>query len=165
LIRGASFTLTTILLSIERGVEQKQQRNIVKKLKTILLVIVGFLCLFAAGMLGFFMLAGLDTARGAFIDPQKAADGVYIGHYRSGPNRAEVEVTITSGKITDIKVIRNVASWIGKAASDEIPRRIIAEQSTRVDSVTGATRSSVVIMNAVNQAVKDSYQKKEVITD
>jgi fumarate reductase flavoprotein subunit len=35
-----------------------------------------------------------------------------------------------------------------------IPNRIIEKQSTKVDSVSGATLSSVAIMNAVEDAVK-----------
>ena len=136
-----------------------------KKFKIIILAVVAFLALFCAGMLAFFMLADVDSAHGDIIDPQKTRDGVYTGHYRSGPNRAHVEVTINRGRVIDIKVIRNVASWIGKAATDEVPNRIIAQQSTRVDTVTGATRSSVVIMNAVNEAVKSSYKAKELTTD
>jgi uncharacterized protein with FMN-binding domain len=36
--------------------------------------------------------------------------------------------------------------------------RIIAQQSTRVDAVSGATNSSRVIMNAVQRAIEKAYQ-------
>lgn len=136
-----------------------------KKLKIFLFAAGGFLFLFCAVMLGFFMLAEIDTAKGSKIDFSRISDGVFTGHYRSGPNRAEVEVTVKAGRISNIKVIRNVASWIGKPASELIPMRILEAQSTDVDAVTGATRSSVVIMNAVNAALQESYKIKEEITD
>ncbi len=45
-------------------------------------------------------------------------------------------------------------TWKGGAAEGIIPRRIIETQSTRVDAVSGATMSSVAIMNAVEDAVR-----------
>jgi uncharacterized protein with FMN-binding domain len=46
-----------------------------------------------------------------------------------------VRVTISEGKIVDIEVIKHFASWKGERASDRIPQKIIAEQSTDVDAV------------------------------
>ena len=45
-------------------------------------------------------------------------------------------------------------TWKGGAAEGIIPNRIIVKQSTKVDAVSGATLSSVAIMNAVEDAVK-----------
>ncbi|GAK56987.1 hypothetical protein U27_03951 [Candidatus Vecturithrix granuli] len=42
-----------------------------------------------------------------------------------------------------------------------IPQRIIENQSTAVDSVTGATNSSTVIMNAVQNALEKAYGNVE----
>ena len=39
-----------------------------------------------------------------------------------------------------------------------IPERIIENQSTDVNVVSGATNSSIVIMNAVQRAVENAYQ-------
>jgi uncharacterized protein with FMN-binding domain len=60
---------------------------------------------------------------------------LYEGSYRHGPNSATVRVTISEGKIVDIEVIKHFASWKGERASDRIPQKIIAEQSTDVDAV------------------------------
>ncbi len=81
------------------------------------------------------------------------ADGVYEGSYSSWPNSATVTVSVKDGLITDIAIVRHVASWIGKKAEPVIPLRIIDAQSTRVDAVSGATNSSRVIMNAVQDAL------------
>ncbi|MDX1358727.1 MAG: FMN-binding protein [Clostridia bacterium] len=43
---------------------------------------------------------------------------------------------------------------MGRAAEKTIPERIIDQQSTRVDAVSGATRSSIAIMNAVEDALQ-----------
>jgi len=45
-------------------------------------------------------------------------------------------------------------TWKGRAAENFIPHRIIDKQSTKVDSVSGATVSSTVIMNAVDDAIQ-----------
>jgi len=45
----------------------------------------------------------------------------------------------------------------GKEAESLTLKRIIEEQSTPVDAVSGATNSSLVIMNAVQRAVEKAY--------
>lgn len=96
---------------------------------------------------------------GAEVEQERLVDGVYEGSYRHGPNSALVKVTISEGKIVDIELVKHFASWKGDKANDLIPQRIIAEQSTAVDAVSGATNSSRVIMNAVQNALKEAYRE------
>ena len=100
----------------------------------------------------FFSCASTPVIGGP-VDPAKFADGTYEGSYRGGPNKAIVEVTIKDNAIVNIKIIQHQA-WKGKKAEETIVERIIAHQSTRVDSVSGATNSSRVIMNAVQLAIE-----------
>ena len=93
---------------------------------------------------------------GGPVDPAKLADGTYEGSDRGGPNKAIVEVTIKDNSIVHIKIIQHQA-WRGKKAEEAIVERIIADQSTRVDAVSGATNSSRVIMNAVQRAIEKAY--------
>jgi uncharacterized protein with FMN-binding domain len=95
---------------------------------------------------------------GGDLEGKKLIDGVYEGSSRNGPNIAAVKVTIDEGRITDVKLVRHMASWKGKRADILIPQRIMAEQSTRVDVVSGATNSSIVIMNAVQEALEKAYE-------
>ena len=83
-------------------------------------------------------------------------DGVYEGAAKSFPNQAKVRVTVKRGRIHDVEILSHFASGIGHKADDVIPGRIVAEQSTAVDAVTGATNSSRVIMNAVEAALEDA---------
>lgn len=87
----------------------------------------------------------------------KLRDGVYEGSYRKGLNKAVVKVSIVGGRIANVECLEHQASWKGKKAEEIIPQRIVSEQSTRVDAVTGATNSSRVIMNAVQRAVEKAY--------
>jgi uncharacterized protein with FMN-binding domain len=96
--------------------------------------------------------------------PKRArADGIYEGSYSSWPNSATVTVSVKDARITDIVIVRHFASWIGKKAEPVIPLRIIAAQSTRVDAVSGATNSSRVIMNAVQDALDKSLVAAEKV--
>ena len=95
---------------------------------------------------------------GSRIEHERLMDGVYEGSYRSLPNSAVAKVTIAEGRIVNIELVKHFASWKGKKVTEVIPRRIVSEQSTRVDAVTGATNSSRVIMNAVQKAVEKAYK-------
>jgi len=118
-----------------------------------------FSLLILAFLVHFFLGCTMAPIRGAEIEEEKLADGVYEGSYRHGPNRAKVRVKISQGKIVDIELIKHFASWKGDKANDIIPQRIIAEQSTAVDAVSGATNSSRVIMNAVQKALEKAYRE------
>jgi len=106
------------------------------------------------GML--FLSCAPTAVIGGPVDHAKLNDGTYEGSDRGGPNKATVEVTIKDNSIVHIKIIEHQA-WRGKKAEEPIVERIIAQQSTRVDAVSGATNSSRVIMNAVQLAIEKAY--------
>ncbi len=91
--------------------------------------------------------------------PTKLVDGVYEGKSTSFPNSARVRVTIAKSQIAVVELIRHIGSSRGKPAVEAIPGRIIAEQSTDVDAVSGATNSSRVIMNATEDAISKALPK------
>ena len=128
-----------------------------KRWKLLFGIPIGVIIVFGAGLLSWFAFAPIQEPIGGAVDSGRLHNGVFEGEYRDGPNRAHVAVTIEDGRIVDIDVRRNVASWIGKKADPAVPERILAQQSTQVDAVTGATHSSNVIMNAVEQAIRKSY--------
>ena len=94
-----------------------------------------------------------------FVDPARLKDGTYEGSFRGGPNKATVSVSIRNRKISRITIVEHQA-WRGRKAEKPIVERIIATQSTSVDAVSGATNSSRVIMNAVQNAVEKAYGQK-----
>jgi uncharacterized protein with FMN-binding domain len=79
-------------------------------------------------------------------------DGIYDGKASVGPVKVLARVTIQNQRITNIHLIEH-RNWKGEPAEDIIPKRIIDEQSTKVDAVSGATVSSAAIMNAVDDAI------------
>jgi uncharacterized protein with FMN-binding domain len=104
----------------------------------------------------FFSSCATTTKIGHPINRQ-LKDGVYEGSYTGGPNKAFVKVTIENNKIIEIRIIEH---WTlkGKKADLIIPVRILENQRTDVDVVSGATNSSIVIMNAVQRAIEKAYQ-------
>ncbi|MDP4120726.1 MAG: 4Fe-4S binding protein [Bacillota bacterium] len=83
-------------------------------------------------------------------------DGVYQGSgtgYRGGTTT--VSVTVKNGKISDISVIstQDDQEFFDRAYS-VISQEIISSQSTQVDTVSGATYSSMGIMDAVANALE-----------
>jgi uncharacterized protein with FMN-binding domain len=95
---------------------------------------------------------------GGSIRQMVLMDGVYVGKDSHGPNKVVVRVTIRDNRIAKIDVLQNWGMMAGKALPT-IPDRIVKEQSTKVDAVTGATNTSHVIMNAVHKAVLKAVRK------
>ncbi len=78
-------------------------------------------------------------------------DGTYIGEYDAGYIYAQVSVTVTSGIVTDIRLLEH-RHQRGQAA-EQIVSDIITSQNTNIDAVSGATNSSLVIKKAVENAL------------
>ncbi|MGL4774015.1 MAG: FMN-binding protein [Clostridium sp.] len=92
----------------------------------------------------------------------KYKDGVYEGvGYGYKPN-LKVQVTIKDGVIKEvlIKEHNEVGQRFYLPAFDIIPKRIIEKQTAEVDTVSGATRSSRGIMEAVNDALSKAEKIK-----
>lgn len=110
----------------------------------LIIVCAVFLCL-AAGCRSYDIIGGP-------VQENDLSDGVYKGHSRQGPVRVTVEVTVHNQKVKNIDIVRH-AHRRGEDAEQPVIEKIIREQSTSVDTVTGATASSIAIMNAVEDAL------------
>lgn len=91
------------------------------------------------------------------IDVSSVADGTYIGSCDVGYIYAKVEVTVESGKITDINLLEH-NNERGKKA-EKITDTIKEKQSVTVDTVSGATNSSKVIQRAIYNALSNNNKK------
>jgi uncharacterized protein with FMN-binding domain len=84
-------------------------------------------------------------------------DGQYNGVGRGFSPNLKVLVTVKDGKISEIKVLEHdETEGFYEKAFNKVPKEIIEKQSTVVDTVSGATRSSKGIIEAVNNALKDA---------
>jgi uncharacterized protein with FMN-binding domain len=106
------------------------------------------------------LLSGCATAvkMAEPVDKARLNDGVYQGRFQGGPNTALVEVTIENQEITELVILEH-DNLLGKKAEEPVVMAILKTQSTDVDAVTGATNSSHVIMNAVQDAVEKAYRE------
>lgn len=123
-----------------------------KKTVFSVLLFIGLICTLFSG-------CGKAPVTGGPVVPGRLQNGVYEGTASAWPNSAKVKVTVAAGKIAGVELVSHFASWRGKKAEVVIPVRIIEQQSTNVDAVTGATNSSRVIMNAVQDAVEKACPK------
>jgi uncharacterized protein with FMN-binding domain len=108
--------------------------------------------LIVTGMLG--GCAAIKEAKETRIttpDIEGMDNGVYRGEYTINPVRVVVDVEIMNGAIKEIRIIKHIRG-LGKKA-EKITGEVVNRQSLRVDTVTGATVSSTVILKAVETAL------------
>ena len=86
------------------------------------------------------------------IDMSKVEEGVYEGHSELGPVIVDVRVTVKSSEIMDIEILQH-QNGLGQAAN-AIVENMVDKNTYDVDAVSGATVSSEIIMNAVNDALQ-----------
>ena len=94
-----------------------------------------------------------STTVAQVADAAAYKDGTYYGSAIGFAGPIKVKVVISGGKITSVEIVSTSdgSSYIGKASA--ITGKIVASQSTNVDTVSGATYSSVGIINAVRNAL------------
>lgn len=119
----------------------------------------------------------VDTSETAENDPQGSTevsevedasaykDGTYYGTGIGFGGELSVKVVISDGKIASIEVVSNKddAAYFNRAKA--LLATIVEKQSTNVDTVSGATYSSVgliqAVRNALSQAAVDPTQEPE----
>ena len=100
--------------------------------------------------------AGSATSVAQVEDASAYKDGTYYGTGTGFGGTLKVQVGISGGKIAAIQILENNdgSEYISKASS--IINAIISSQSTNVDTVSGATYSSVGIIQAVRDALSQA---------
>ncbi|HEX3023486.1 MAG TPA: FMN-binding protein [Lachnospiraceae bacterium] len=124
-----------------------------KKLKVFGIIVA--ILVIGIGVIIFVMGKKMDKQVNALeypeIDMQKVNDGTYTGETETDLVKASVQVTVKDHAITDVKILKHDCGK-GKPA-EVIVKNMVEENSYQVDTVSGATLSSKVIMNAVSKAL------------
>lgn len=97
----------------------------------------------------------------AIIDFNKLNDGTYIGKYEGGMYKwraNEVLVTVSSGKVTDIKILNHKENQKSEFTG-KLYDRVIKAQSLQVDTISGATITSKAYLKSVENALAKSASK------
>lgn len=87
----------------------------------------------------------------AGMDASNVKDGTYEGEYDAGYIYARVSITVSNGQILNIDMLEH-DNERGTPA-EKIVSSILEQQNTKVDAVSGATNSSLVIEKAVENAI------------
>lgn len=88
-------------------------------------------------------------------------DGTYVGEYEGGMYKwraNRVQVTVSSGKVSDIKPLSSSDPGKKNAQQDVLYDRVIKEQSLQVDVISGATLTSKAYLRAVENALKQAQK-------
>lgn len=103
-----------------------------------------------------------DEARNLPLDKvnfSRLKDGTYTGSYEGGMYKwraNKVQVTVVSGKVTDIKLQSPINGDTEPKKKDLLYGRVIEAQSLQVDAISGATLDSKAYLQAVENALKQA---------
>lgn len=128
---------------------------------TILAAVIVIFCIGITAVKSYMKTVGanleqLVTTPISDVDMSKVADGVYTGRYQVFPVTAEIKVTVRDHKISDIELTKHIN---GRGTQAEaIPGRVVESQTLAVDTVSGATYSSMVILRAIENALNSATQ-------
>lgn len=88
------------------------------------------------------------------VEQGQYIDGVYSGSAAGFKGTTEVEVTVANGSISDIQIVStDDDARFFNAAKSTVINDILSQQTTQVDTVTGATFSCYAIIDAVADAL------------
>lgn len=111
----------------------------------------------AAIAAGSIALASIPTAKADVVAPTNYVAGVYTATGTGRGGALDVEVTFTEDAIENIAVVKNNETpVIANTAIALIPSAIIDGQTLNVDTVAGATLTSMAIINAVSNCIEQA---------
>ena len=128
-----------------------------KSRKKIIFISLGLVLLLAGGLLTKYLLSvnsyhnKIKVMEFSNIDTSLIPDGTYVGECDVDFIYAKVQVMVSNGKISDVKLLEHKTDR-GKPA-ETITREMVEQNTLDVDAVSGATNSSKVIRKAAENAL------------
>lgn len=123
-----------------------------KKIKYIIVIVV----LILVG--GYFYLDYIGSKAADIpvkdINFSSISDGIYTGEYKISPVNVITKTKISNGKIENIE-IKEHFNGLGSEGEKVIPE-IIKSQSLKVDTISGATTSSMAIIKSVEKSLEEN---------
>jgi uncharacterized protein with FMN-binding domain len=126
-------------------------------LKKIMKVIIGIILLIV--LFGIILLAFITVGKEKALNLelngvslQKVDDGAYVGNYKGFRWSNTVKVTVKNHQIKDIYEIKSQV-FATKETIEELKKRVLSEQTTNVDAVSGATADSKAFLKAIENAL------------
>lgn len=125
-----------------------------KKIYKIVLGVVLVFFLIAGGGI-FYLSRGLEDGKSIkvnAVEPSALKDGVYTGEYKDGRWSNSLKVTVKSGKITAIDILKDVTfpkpEW-----TKALFEKVIEKQNIDVDVISGATVTSKAYLKSIEDAL------------
>lgn len=133
------------------------------KIKMLIIVLV---IIVVMGLGGAFIFTSGERREGknlpiAVVDFKKLNDGTYVGEYEGGQFKLranEVQVTVSSGQVTDIKLLKHKENQ-SPEFTNKLYSRVINSQSLQVDTISGATITSKAYLKSVENALVKAQRK------
>ena len=125
-----------------------------KKAMIVILSILGVLIVVGAGGV-FYITNGLEAGENLAINPVDLTaieDGTYAGVYQAGRWSNEVAVSVADHQIANIAVVKTV-TIDDPELTNTIINNVIKNQSTTVDTVSGATVTSKAYLKSIENAL------------
>lgn len=119
-------------------------------------IVLGLVLLMVAGGVILYNYLGrnleklLSESVGA-MDLGQIEDGNYKGDFKAFPVSVKVDVTVKDHRLVEISILEHVNGQ-GKGA-ESITEDVIEKQSLKVDTISGATYSSIAILKALEDAL------------
>jgi len=105
------------------------------------------------GVMGLTMLA-LTACGGAEKASASYNDGTYAGEGKGFGGAIKVELVVEAGEITELNVVEHAESeGISDPAFEGIKAQLIEKQSDELDVVSGATKTSEGLIEAIKAAL------------
>jgi uncharacterized protein with FMN-binding domain len=124
--------------------------------------------LIVVGVIGGVLLGGLAFTEGerregrnlpiAVVDFGAIPDGTYRGKYGGGKYKMranEVRVTVSSGRVSEIELVKSANKPVPEI-TEPLFGRVIQAQSLQVDTISGATITSKSFLKSVENALIDA---------
>lgn len=123
-----------------------------KIFKILLIIVIVIAVIICGGYIALLQLAGNpDDIIIEDVNISAVSDGSYTGEYTTTLVSAKVEVEVMNGQIIDIDIIEHEHG--PEHGAYDVAQHIVDYQQINVDTVSGATMSSKVIMKAVEDAL------------
>lgn len=120
----------------------------------IILYTLGALALIGIGMMVFLNI-GLSSGKNVrigVVDFSTLKDGIYHGLHKAGRWSNQVDVTVDTGKVTDIQVTKDV-TFSNSEWRDRTLKDVVDEQTLQVDIISGATVTTKAYLKAIENAL------------
>ncbi len=95
------------------------------------------------------------------VDLSLVADGIYFSRFRDNTSVREVGVLVRSHRIVEIRLLRFRHGCPCLPPARGLRKKVLAQQTPRIDAVSGATRHTRSMLRAIETALKKGIQSDE----